>query len=58
MTGEVQKLEPGVTRHEYTYMKYDKFIKEYELAYENVMNRKVQEPIYLNTHLQAAMEAS
>jgi glycosyltransferase involved in cell wall biosynthesis len=36
----------------------DKFIKEYEQAYENVMNRKVQEPIYLNTHLQAAMEAS
>lgn len=36
----------------------DKFIKEYEIAYEYILNRKAQEPIYLNTHLQEAMEAS
>jgi glycosyltransferase involved in cell wall biosynthesis len=37
----------------------DKFIKEYEVAYEYILNRKAQEPIYLNTHLQEeAMEAS
>jgi hypothetical protein len=36
----------------------DKFIKEYEVAYEYLLNRKAQEPIYLNTHLQEAMEAS
>lgn len=38
----------------------DKFIKEYEIAYEHIINRKVQvlEPIYLNTDLQEAMEAS
>jgi glycosyltransferase involved in cell wall biosynthesis len=37
----------------------DKFIKEYEVAYDFVMNKKAHEPIYLNTHLeQAAMEAS
>lgn len=37
----------------------DKFIKEYEVAYEYILNRKAQEPIYLNTHIQEeAMEAS
>lgn len=36
----------------------EKFIKEYEVAYEYILNRKAQEPIYLNTHLQEAMEAS
>lgn len=38
----------------------DKFIKEYEIAYEYTLNRKAQivEPIYLNTDLQEAMEAS
>jgi len=37
----------------------DKFIKEYEVAYEYIINRKAQEPIYLNTHIQEeAMEAS
>ena len=35
-----------------------KFIKEYEIAYEYILNKKVQEPIYLNTQLQEAMEAS
>lgn len=37
----------------------DKFIKEYEMAYEFIMNRKSQEPIYLHPHIQTeAMEAS
>ncbi len=38
----------------------DKFIKEYEVAYEYIVNKEVQEPIYLNTQLQQeeAMEAS
>lgn len=37
----------------------DKFITEYEMAYEFIMNRKAQEPIYLNSHMQQeAMEAS
>lgn len=36
----------------------DKFIKEYEVAYEYILNKKAQEPIYLHTHLQEAMEAS
>lgn len=37
----------------------DKFIKEYEVAYDFLMNKKAHEPIYLNTHLeQEAMEAS
>jgi len=38
----------------------DKFIKEYEVAYEYIVNKEVQEPIYLNTQLEQeeAMEAS
>jgi hypothetical protein len=38
----------------------DKFIKEYEVAYEFIVNKEVQEPIYLDTQLQQeeAMEAS
>jgi len=38
----------------------DKFIKEYEVAYEFIMNKKAHEPIYLNSHLhqEEAMEAS
>lgn len=38
----------------------DKFIKEYEVAYDFIVNKKVQEPIYLNTqiHQEEAMEAS
>ncbi len=37
----------------------DKFIKEYEAAYEFIANRKSLELIYLNPqHLEAAMEAS
>ena len=38
----------------------DKFIKEYEVAYDYIINRRAQiiEPIYLNTDLQEAMEAS
>ncbi|HMI07914.1 MAG TPA: glycosyltransferase family 4 protein, partial [Flavobacterium sp.] len=36
----------------------DKFIKEYEIAYDYIINRKATEPIYLNTDLQEAMEAS
>jgi glycosyltransferase involved in cell wall biosynthesis len=37
----------------------DKFITEYEMAYEFIMNRKAQEPIYLHSHMQQeAMEAS
>ena len=37
-----------------------KFIKEYEIAYDYIINRKAQAPIYLNTNLQEAqaMEAS
>lgn len=39
----------------------DKFINEYEIAYDYILNKKttkVTEPIYLNTQLQQAMEAS
>jgi glycosyltransferase involved in cell wall biosynthesis len=38
----------------------DKFIKEYEVAYDFIINKKVQEPIYLNPqiHQEEAMEAS
>jgi glycosyltransferase involved in cell wall biosynthesis len=37
----------------------DKFIKEYEMAYEFILNKKAQEPIYLNSHIEhEAMEAS
>lgn len=36
----------------------DKFIKEYEIAYEYIINKKTQEPIYIHTHLQQTMEAS
>lgn len=38
----------------------DKFITEYEIAYNHIINRKTQviEPIYLNTGLEEAMEAS
>ena len=36
----------------------DKFTKEYEIAYEYILNKKAQQPIYLNTQLQEAMEAS
>ena len=38
----------------------DKFINEYEIAYEFIMNKKAHEPIYLNPHLQQeeTMEAS
>lgn len=37
----------------------DKFIREYEMAYEYIMSKKAQDLIYLNSHLQQeAMEAS
>jgi glycosyltransferase involved in cell wall biosynthesis len=37
----------------------DKFIREYEMAYEYIISKKAQDLIYLNSHLQQeAMEAS